>query len=309
MGKHETERPKGAKQRNTPARTGRREMVRTKGQQAAATARSKSNHAAAAVQALSEQATAAVQALSEQATAAVQALSEQATAAVQAKSEQATAAVRAKAAPTAMVLAATATAIALAGCGSSGTQTVSVASTTPTEAATQPTTTTGTTQSSPPTTTQTKTGVSTNQTGGAEATRTGSAPAFTKESASAEGVNAAAAVVRAHGYTPNETSQYQSNQTLHVLVGTRTGSSNGYGQQAFFFVDGHYLGTDTSQPSATVKVLSQGDTEVTLSYPIYNAGDPLGKPSGGEKTVRFQLNNGRLVPLGQIPSAAARSGE
>lgn len=202
-----------------------------------------------------------------------------------------------------------AAAIAIAGCGSGGTKTVSVASTTPSEATTQPTSTTSTTQSSPPTTTPTTTGTSTNETGGADATRTGSAPAFTKESASAEGANAAAAVVRAHGYTPNETSQYQPKQTLRVLVGTRTGSSDGYGQQAFFFVDGHYLGTDTSQPSATVKVVSQGDTEVALSYPIYKAGDPLGKPSGGEKTVHFQLNNGRLVPVGQIPSSAARSGE
>jgi len=217
--------------------------------------------------------------------------------------------VRARAGQATMVLAAAAaTAIAIAGCGSGATQTVSVASTTPSEAATQPRTTTSTTQPSPPTTTQTKTGTSTNETGGAEATRTSSSPAFTKESASTEGVNAAAAVVRAHGYTPNETSQYQPNQTLRVLVGTKTGSSDGYGQQAFFFVDGHYLGTDTSQPSATVKVLSQGDTEVTLSYPIYKAGDPLSKPSG-EKTVRFQLNNGHLVPLGQIPSAASRSGE
>ncbi len=208
-----------------------------------------------------------------------------------------------------LALAAAAIAVAIAGCGSGGTKTVSVANTTPSEAATQPTATTGTTQSSPPPTTSTNTGAHTNETGGAEATRAGSAPAFAKESAGAEGVSAATAVVRAHGYTPNETSQYQPNQTLRVLVGTRTGSSDGYGQQAFFFVDGHYLGTDTSQPSATVKVVSQGDTEVTLSYPIYKAGDPLSKPSGGEKTVRFQLNNGRLVPLGQIPSVAERSGE
>lgn len=211
--------------------------------------------------------------------------------------------------PTTLGFAAATAAIAIAGCGSGATQTVSVANTAPTETSTQPTTTTGTTKSSPPPTTSTNTGTSTNQTGGAEATRTGSAPAFTKESTAAEGVGPAAAVVRAHGYTPNETSQYRPAQTLRVLVGTKTGSSDGYGQQAFFFVDGHYLGTDTSQPSAMVKVVSQGDTEVTLSYPIYKTGDPLGKPSGGEKTVRFQLNNGRLVPLGQIPSAAARSGE
>lgn len=216
----------------------------------------------------------------------------------------------AKGGHTAMVLAAAAAAaVGVTGCGSGGTKTVSVASTTPSEAATQPRGTTGTTQSSPPTTTPTKTGTGANETGGAEATRTSTAPAFTKESSSAEGAGAAVAVVRAHGYTPNETSQYRPDQTLRVLVGTRTGSSDGYGQQAFFFVDGHYLGTDTSQPSTTVKVVSQGDTEVALSYPIYKAGDPPGKPSGGEKTVRFQLNNGRLVPLGQIPPVAARSGE
>jgi hypothetical protein len=200
-------------------------------------------------------------------------------------------------------------AIALAGCGSSATKTVSVSSAAPPETATQPTTTTSTNRSSPPTTTPANTGTSTNGTGGAEATRTGTAPAFTKEAASAEGVNAAVAVVKAKGYTPGETSQYRPDQTLRVLVGTRTGSSDGYGQQAFFFVDGHYLGTDTSQPSAAVKVLGQSDTEVTLAYPLYKQGDPLSKPSGGEETVRFQLNNGRLVALGQIPSLAARTGE
>ncbi len=200
--------------------------------------------------------------------------------------------------------------LALAGCGSSKTETVSVSSAAPPGTTTQPTTTTGTNSSSPKTTTSTDTGTSTNGGTSVETTRTSSAPAFTKESASSEGLNGAVAVVKAHGYAASETSDYRPNQTLRVLVGTRSGSSDGYGQQAFFFVDGHYLGTDTSQPSATVKVVSQSDTEVTLAYPLYKAGDPLGHPSGGERTVRFQLNNGRLVPLGQIPSAAARtSGE
>lgn len=212
--------------------------------------------------------------------------------------------------PTTMLLAAAAAAAAIAGCGSGGTKTVSVANTTPSETASQATNSTGTTtKSSPPPTSSTNTTTHPSETGGAEATRTSTSPAFTKESTSTEGASAAAAVVRAHGYTPNETSQYRPDQTLRVLVGTKAGSADGYGQQAFFFVGGHYLGTDTSQPSATVKVVSQGDTEVALSYPVYKPGDPLGKPSGGEKTVRFQLNNGHLVPLGQIPSAAARSGE
>ena len=67
---------------------------------------------------------------------------------------------------------------------------------------------------------------------------------------------------------PKDTSDYHPGQTLRVLVGTRTGSGDGYGQQAFFFVDGRYIGTDTKDPSAHVKVTSQSDTEVTLAYPL-----------------------------------------
>jgi hypothetical protein len=206
-----------------------------------------------------------------------------------------------------LLLATAVVVLATSGCGSSGTKTVSVSSALPSESATQRTTTTGTTKSSPTTTTPPSTGSSTNGTGGVETTRTSSAPAFTKESTGGEGLGAAVAVVGAHGYTAGETSTYRPGQTLRVLVGTRTGSSDGYGQQAFFFVDGRYIGTDTSEPSSSVKVVGQSDTEVTLAYPVYKAGDPLSKPSG-EKTVRFQLNNGHLVALGSIPAAAARNG-
>jgi hypothetical protein len=114
--------------------------------------------------------------------------------------------------------------------------------------------------------------------------------------------------VRARGYTPNDTSQYHSDQTLRVLVGTRTGSADGYSQQAFFFVDGRYLGTDTKLPSATVKVIGQADTEVTLGYALYRNGDALVNPSGGEARVTFQLNNGKLVALQKIPPAASNTG-
>jgi hypothetical protein len=195
------------------------------------------------------------------------------------------------------------------GCGSSGTKTVSVSSALPPEGATQRASTTGTTKSSPTTTApaSTTTTTNTNGTGGVETTRTSSAPAFTKESPGGEGLGAAVALVKAHGYTTGETSTYRPEQTLRVLVGTRTGSSDGYGQQAFFFVDGRYIGTDTSEPSSSVKVVGQNDTEVTLAYPVYKAGDSLSKPSG-EKTVRFQLNNGHLVALGSIPAASARNG-
>jgi hypothetical protein len=191
----------------------------------------------------------------------------------------------------------------LAACGSS-TKTVTVSNAPPvSQTTTSPSTQTQTTstQSTP---TQTP---STPTSSGTTTTRTAPEPAFTEQESKAEGASGAAADVRSRGYTPNDTSEYHSNQTLRVLVGTQTGSSNGYGQQAFFFVGGRYLGTDTKLPSATVKVVSQSDTEVTLAYPVYRQGDPLSSPSGGEARVTFQLNNGKLVPSGKIPPASARN--
>jgi LppP/LprE lipoprotein len=144
-------------------------------------------------------------------------------------------------------------------------------------------------------------------------TRTAPEPAFAEHEAGkstngGEGASAAAAVVRAHGYTPNDTSQYHANQTLRVLVGTHTGSGDGYGQQAFFFLQGRYIGTDTSAPSATLKVVSQSDTSVTLAYPLYRSKDALCCPSGGQANVRFELNNGKLSPAQAIPPLRSSTG-
>ena len=112
------------------------------------------------------------------------------------------------------------------------------------------------------------------------------------------------ATVRAHGFTPADTSEYHPSQTLQVLVATRTGSGDGYGQQAFFFLDGHYLGTDAKEPSAKLKVVSQGDTEVAIAYPLYRRNDPLCCPGGGQRVVHFALNNGKLQALDPIPPAS-----
>jgi hypothetical protein len=189
----------------------------------------------------------------------------------------------------------------LAGCGS-GTKTVTAASAPPvsqTATTTPSTTTTKSSTATTPTTTSPATST------GSSTTRSAPEPAFAQQEGKAEGTGAAAAAVRERGYTPNDTGEYHSDQTLRVLVGTRTGSADGYGQQAFFFVDGRYLGTDAKEPSAKVRVVGQGDTEVTLAYSLYRRGDPLSSPSGGEARVTFQLNNGKLVPLGKIPPASS----
>jgi hypothetical protein len=189
----------------------------------------------------------------------------------------------------------------LLGCGSS-TKTVTVSSAPPV-AQTGATTTPA--AKIPTTTTQPQTG---GESTTSATTRSAPEPAFTKEKALSEGTATAAAVVRSKGFTPNDTSQYHPNQALRVLVATRTGSGDGYAQQAFFFVNGRYIGTDTREPSATLRVVSQSDTEVTLAYPLYRKNDPLCCPGGGQATVHFQLNNGRLTALDPIPPVERSSG-
>jgi LppP/LprE lipoprotein len=187
--------------------------------------------------------------------------------------------------------------VALAACGSS-TKTVSVANT-PSQTATPGSTTqtasqprTSSTQTTPTPTT----------------TRSAPEPAFTESEHRSEGLSAAAAVLRAKGFAPVHDSDYHPKQALQVLVGARGGSGGGHGQQAFFFVNGRYIGTDTSQPSAAVSVVSQADTEVTLAYPLYRNSDALCCPGGGHARVRFQLNNGKLVPLDPIPPLHSTTG-
>jgi hypothetical protein len=194
----------------------------------------------------------------------------------------------------------------LAGCGG-GTKTETVADTPLPEATTTTPTTpkAKTSTSTTPATTPTSTTTTPSEHGGTSApstVRTAPAPAFTHEGTAtgttAEGLSAAEAILRAKGYTATATSDYHPDQTLRVLVGT--GSAEGSGQQAFFFLDGRYIGTDTKQPSASIHVVSQGDTEVTLAYAL------PGSPGAGQATVRFQLNNGKLVALSSIPPANSR---
>lgn len=197
----------------------------------------------------------------------------------------------------------------LGGCGG-GTKTVSVASAPPvqTGTTTTPTTSTGSKTVNPASTSTSTTpaaGTPNGGTSGSTTTRTAPAPAFTHQGTSAnstaEGLSGAEAVLQAKGFTANATSEYHPDQTLRVLVGTRTDSGEGKGQQAFFFVGGRYIGTDAKQPSASIHVVSQSETEVTLAYALSRSNG-----GGGQATVRFQLNNGKLTPLDPIPSASSR---
>ncbi len=200
---------------------------------------------------------------------------------------------------TTILLAASGLAV-LSACGSSSTKTVSVANTTPLVAPTATTTTaTGTTSSS----TSSSAGQSsaTTTTASASATaRTQSGPAFVQTTTA--GASGPAAVVIAHGYSPASPSTYNPQNTLQVIIADNqaTIDSQGGRQKAFFFVNGSYIGTDTSLPSNSITLVNESDTEVTLGYALVH---PDGS-SAGVAQVRYALNNGTLSPLDPIPSAS-----
>jgi hypothetical protein len=195
------------------------------------------------------------------------------------------------------------------GCGSGSTRTVSVASSPPasTPAATTSSHTTSSAPATSPAATTPAPGTPSGGTAAPQNGRSSSGPAFLGQGASAQGLDGALAVLHSHGFTALDTGQYRSDQTLKVLVGARQGSADSHVQQAFFFVNGRYLGTDTSQPSAHIGVAGQNDTQVTLVYSLYRSRDALCCPSGGQAQVRYQLDNGRLTPLDPIPGATASS--
>lgn len=126
----------------------------------------------------------------------------------------------------------------------------------------------------------------------------GGEPAFVQPTkVNGEGLAGAEAALRAHGYTPVESSTYKPQQTLRVLVGSGDG-----GEHAFFFVGNRYIGVDSKSASTHVTVSSQNEGSVTLRYSLYSHGQPAGSAA-----VTFALEDGSLQPRRQIPPAAQRT--
>jgi hypothetical protein len=196
-----------------------------------------------------------------------------------------------------------ASALALGACGS-GNNAASIATvpTQPTTPATSPNTTPATTPTAtvPTTTAPTKTAP--------KATRTATAPAFVQTAPPASGpLGAAEGAVSRAGYTVRDPSTYKSSDTLQVLLGVR-GTSADPQQQAFFFVNGRYIGTDARSPSGSLSVVSTSDTAVTVRYHLYRPSDQGCCPSGGATDVEFALNNGMLTPSSEIPPTTGAAG-
>jgi hypothetical protein len=118
-------------------------------------------------------------------------------------------------------------------------------------------------------------------------------------------VDEAVATVEREGFDVIDRRAYDASATLRVLLGIKHGSGDGYAKRAFFFVRGRYIGTDTSDLSASMRIASQSDTTVGLTYALYGPRDALCCPHRFG-TVRYHWNGTRLVPLDPIPSRAER---
>ncbi|WP_241842053.1 LppP/LprE family lipoprotein [Pseudofrankia sp. BMG5.36] len=111
----------------------------------------------------------------------------------------------------------------------------------------------------------------------------------------------AIAVVRASGYTPTDTTGYDPDRTLSVILGMLATSVDGHPQRAFLFHDGRYVATDAAVPSATVSWIWSTDDTVALQYQLYRPEDPMCCPTAGAATVRFSWNGAAAAPRDTLP--------
>jgi hypothetical protein len=96
---------------------------------------------------------------------------------------------------------------------------------------------------------------------------------------------------------------YDPRDTLRVLIG-RTSSG---AEMAFFFVQGDYIGNDSSDLSADVRVRHTADLTTTLRYTVATPSTTGGTPTTSKLDVRFTWDGSRLVPDQQLPPASQRA--
>jgi len=115
----------------------------------------------------------------------------------------------------------------------------------------------------------------------------------------------AEAFLASQGFRDADPGVYNGGASLNVLIGIKTPAASGTNQQAFFFSGGKFLGTDTPDTSAGIRVVSETNDTVTLAYTLYPPGDPMCCATAGEATVRFHFAGGvtGVQPLDPIPSS------
>lgn len=103
------------------------------------------------------------------------------------------------------------------------------------------------------------------------------------------------------GFNSNN-SNLSPNQPFTVLIGTCSGSADGYCRKAFFFYNGKFVGNDSDSPSIDVSLKWLSGNIIALEYTLYKNEDPLSSPTGGSAIVRFQYEGNTVKALDPIPS-------
>jgi hypothetical protein len=115
----------------------------------------------------------------------------------------------------------------------------------------------------------------------------------------------AARELRAQGYAPVDLADYKLDHLLRVLIGEPVGATPP-GLRAFFFVDGRYIGHDATSPSGKLRPGRQLEREITLVYTLYEDGDRVCCPKGGDTRVHFRWTGEALEPREDIPPDSER---
>ena len=112
-------------------------------------------------------------------------------------------------------------------------------------------------------------------------------------------------LVASRGFEVVRKRDWNPTDTLKVLIGrTPTG-----GKMAFFFVNGEYLGNDSTEPSTELRVQETNDLEVALSYGIFDPGDDPEEPTGQPLTVHFRYDGVQGEPVEAVPAPEQRSAD
>lgn len=88
---------------------------------------------------------------------------------------------------------------------------------------------------------------------------------------------------------------------LHVLHATGSGGADYQGDWYFFFANGRLAGQQFFTHAAGQSPVDEATFSVT--YNVFQPGDPHCCPSGGQTTVRYHWDGSRLVTLDPVPGA------
>ncbi|WDL95920.1 LppP/LprE family lipoprotein [Alicyclobacillus sp. ALC3] len=113
------------------------------------------------------------------------------------------------------------------------------------------------------------------------------------------------ALIKGKGYDvvatkPNASVQTGSGDTLTAWIGVAM-RSDGHNQYVFFFLNGKYLGTDTSKPSLEITGAQASGNGIAVTYPVYKANDSFANPTGTPVTITYTWNGSQLVPNKPYP--------